>query len=194
MRENLLRIAITPERPVDGESRKISALLSAGWDRVHLRHPAATAREMSDILGKIDPRLHERIVLHGHFSLTDQFNVGGLHLNRRCPSTPSGYKGALSRSCHSVDEVLAADPTYSYVTLSPVFDSISKSDYKSSFTSDQLMRLIDSPVRVVALGGVSMESLPRLETLPFAGFAVLGALSWEADDDQFITKAKQFIR
>lgn len=192
MRENMLRIAITPERPVDGESRKISALLSAGWDRVHLRHPGATAREMSEIIGRIDPRLHGRIVLHGHFSLTDQYNVGGLHLNSRCPSKPVGYNGSLSRSCHSVDEVLAADPIYSYVTLSPVFDSISKSDYKSSFTSDQLLRLIDSPVRVVALGGVSTETLPRLETFPFAGFAVLGALPWDGDE-QFITKAKQFI-
>lgn len=193
MRENPLRIAITPERPVDHESRKISALLSAGWDRVHLRHPAASRREMSEIIGRIDPRLHSRIVLHGHFGLTEEFNLGGLHLNSRCNSVPASYHGPLSRSCHSIDEVLASDRAMSYVTLSPVFDSISKSGYKASFTYADLMRLADSPVRVIALGGVSPETLPELDSLPFAGYAVLGALPWEENETQFITKAKDFL-
>lgn len=170
-------IAVTPEEPVENEGRKITALLRDGWYRVHLRHPNASRREVRAIIESIPQELHRRIVLHGHFDLTAEFNLGGLHLNHRCPVAPSFYNGPLSRSCHSVNEVMQSDGMV-YVTLSPVFDSISKQGYKSTFTPEELRRLDETPVPVIALGGVSDERIPQLQEYNFKGYAMLGAIDW----------------
>ncbi|MDE6378639.1 MAG: thiamine phosphate synthase [Duncaniella sp.] len=172
-------IAITPESPVADEGAKITALLKGGFARVHLRHPGALLREVKDIIESVPPEFHSRLVLHGHFDLTHDFNLGGVHLNHRCPTPPVGYHGALSRSCHSLDELPCTDDL-AYVTLSPILDSVSKSGYKSRFTPEDLQaipRLTHTPV--IALGGITPERLPELRALPFAGYAMLGAIPWE---------------
>ena len=170
-------IAITPEAPIADEGRKIAALLREGWHRVHLRHPHASRREISSIIESIPQELHDKIVLHGHFGLAAEFNLGGLHLNHRSPAPPSFYSGPLSRSCHSVDEVLQSDGM-AYVTLSPVFDSISKQGYKAAFTAEDLKRLDDATVPIIALGGITEERIAELQRYNFAGYAMLGAVGW----------------
>lgn len=173
-----LMIAITPEETVEDEGRKITVLLRSGWDRVHLRHPNASRRDIQAIIEQIPQEFHNRIVLHGHFDLTAEFNLGGLHLNHRCPTSPSFYKGPLSRSCHSIDEVMQAGGM-TYVTLSPVFDSISKQGYKSAFSAEELRELDDTPVPVIALGGVTPERIAELQNFNFSGYAMLGAVGWD---------------
>lgn len=192
MRENPLKIAITPEQPVDDEASKITSLLSAGDWRIHLRHPGASRREISDIIGKVDPRLHSRIVLHGHFDLINDFNIGGLHLNRRCPVAPAGFRGRVSCSCHSIEELLGLPDSIAYATLSPVFDSISKAGYTARLSDADLRRLDDCRVAVVALGGVTPEHLESVRCYNFAGYAVLGFLHWEASETEFLNQAKRF--
>lgn len=171
-------IAITPEQPVDDEGRQITALLRDGWHRVHLRHPQASLREIRSIIETVSPELHNRIVLHGHFDLTAEFNLGGLHLNHRCPVPPSFYRGALSRSCHTVNEVIQS-AHMSYVTLSPIFDSISKHGYKAAFTHEDLLRLTDATVPVIALGGITHDRITQLDGYNFSGYAMLGAVGWQ---------------
>lgn len=170
-------IAITPEEPIAHEGRTITDLLNKGWHRVHLRHPNASRREVQTIIESIPQELHRHIVLHGHFDLTAEFNLGGLHLNRRCPIPPSFYTGTLSRSCHSIEEVLQSEGM-DYVTLSPIFDSISKSGYKSAFSVEELRRLDDATVPVIALGGITPDLIPKLRDYNFKGYAMLGAIDW----------------
>lgn len=170
-------IAITPEQPVADEGCKIEALLRAGWYRVHLRHPDASRVEMRDIIESVSQRYHDRLVLHGHFDLTCDFSLGGLHLNHRCPAAPALYSGQLSRSCHSIDEIAGAD-SMSYVTLSPIFDSISKSGYQAAFTPDTLRSLDKCDIPVIALGGISPEHFTMLDCYRFSGYAMLGAIPW----------------
>ncbi len=176
-------IAITPEQPVADEGCKIEALLRAGWYRVHLRHPDASRVEMRDLIESVSQRYHDRLVLHGHFDLTCDFNLGGLHLNHRCPTAPALYSGPLSRSCHSIDEIAEAD-SMSYVTLSPIFDSISKSGYQAAFTPDTLSSLDKCEIPVIALGGISPEHFPMLDCYRFSGHAMLGAIPWEGTCEQ----------
>ena len=176
-------IAITPEQPVADEGCKIEALLRAGWYRVHLRHPDASRVEMRDLIESVSQRYHDRLVLHGHFDLTCDFNLGGLHLNHRCPAAPALYSGPLSRSCHSIDEIAEAD-SMSYVTLSPIFDSISKSGYQAAFTPDTLSSLDKCEIPVIALRGISPEHFPMLDCYRFSGHAMLGAIPWEGTCEQ----------
>ena len=188
-----LRIAITPELLTDAnmEAAMVRAVLDAGWDAVHLRHPSATFADMRRLVGVIPPVYHQRLRLHGHFDLVAEYNIGGLHLNSRCPSVPAGYNGKVSRSCHSVDEALAADG-FEYVTLSPIFDSISKAGYRAAFTPAMLERLAGRTTRVVALGGVTPERTSEIERYNFDGYAVLGALPWNGTVEEMTTEAKKF--
>ena len=188
------RIAITGSDLRDDEGKWISVILSEGWDAVHLRHPAATLAEMRRLIESVPQQYHSRLRLHGHFELTNEFNLGGLHLNSRCPVAPPHFSGSLSRSCHSVEEVTHADRHLDYVTLRPVFDSISKPGYTAAFSDYELevIGTISSPV-VIALGGVIPQLTPSLEKWGFGGYAVLGYL-WQAADRQDLTRRlRQFV-
>ena len=171
------RIYITPERIESGEADFAVRLLDMGWDAVHLRHPDASLSEMRRLIESIPQRYHRSLRLHGHFALASEFNLGGLHLNHRCPDPPSFYSGPVSRSCHSVAEVCSSEEC-DYVFLSPIFDSVSKPGYKAAFRSDELMRLnaIDHP-DVIALGGITPERVDSLRQFNFSGFAVKGAIN-----------------
>ena len=175
----MLRIAITPPDISINEPAIIAEILDYGWDMVHLRHPNASTADMRRLIEAIPQRLHPRLRLHGHFTLTDEFNLGGLHLNSRCPMPPANYSGRLSLTCHSVDEVIAAAETarYDYVTLSPIFDSISKEGYTAAFTDAEIIRANSTAIEVVALGGVSPQRLPNIAEAGFGGYAVLGYLA-----------------
>lgn len=168
----MIRIAITPEEEIADEAKVITKLLDSGdFDIVHLRHPGASLRDIKRIIENIPPRLHSRLRLHGHFELIYEFNLGGLHLNSRCPVPPANYSGPVSRSCHSIEE-LNRYPECDYLTLSPIFDSISKPGYRSAFTPEELRTI--PPGRVIALGGITPERIAELAGYPFAGYAMLG--------------------
>ncbi|WP_278745692.1 thiamine phosphate synthase [Muribaculum intestinale] len=179
MADNLLRIAITPPDIRPEEAEAIAAILDAGWDFVHLRHPGASLRDMRNLIESIGPHNHRRLKLHGHFDLLCDFNLGGIHLNRRCPEAPSYFSGNISRSCHSIAEAKECARKYDYITLSPIFTSISKPGYHGAFTAEELSTI--PPNKVVALGGITPERVADIRSLPFAGYAVLGYL-WEGDD------------
>lgn len=177
-----IRIAITPEVPLADEPRRIAALIDSGrFTHIHLRHPGASLTEMMRLITSIPPRLHGRLRLHGHFDLINEFNLGGLHLNSRCPSPPAGYKGELSQSCHSVAEVTdAARRGMAYATLSPVFDSISKQGYRAAFTPAELRKLetLGDDMAIIALGGIIPSNTDLLLPYNFAGYAMLSA-AWD---------------
>lgn len=174
------RIAITAEEPFLLEPIFITEILNHGWDMVHLRHPSASLTDMRNLIESIPSKYHCRLRLHGHFELIYSFNLGGIHLNRRCPCPPENYSGPYSRSCHSIEEVkksIGCD----YVTLSPVFDSISKNGYKGIFYNINLKQnnkafTAGVTTKVIALGGVDSNNITTVSQLGFDGYAVLGAL------------------
>ncbi|MDE6823354.1 MAG: thiamine phosphate synthase [Duncaniella sp.] len=188
----MLKIAITPADCADPhkEAALVCAIISGGWDRVHLRHPYASRDEMGRLIEAIPEEMHPWLVIHDHFRLIEDFNLGGLHLNRRSPSPPDGYSGPISRSCHSLEEAESA-AGMTYLTLSPIFDSISKSGYASAFTEEELSRIADIPARVIALGGVTPERIDLLRRYRFSGFAMLGALPWGGEPDEMSRFVKQ---
>lgn len=97
----------------------------------------------------------------------------------------------VSRSCHSIQEVIRHKSECDYLFLSPIYDSISKEGYGAAFSRIELKRaaeegIIDS--QVFALGGVSLEHIPEIRSLGFGGAAVLGAL-WQAESPAKYLKA-----
>jgi thiamine-phosphate pyrophosphorylase len=121
----------------------------------------------------------KRIIVHDYPELYDEFSLKGIHLNGTVRCLPEGYTGSRTRSCHTFEEVLRYKDACDYVFLSPIFDSISKVGYKAGFSKKELQEasaqgIIDE--KVVALGGVTFDSIPYLKHLGFGGVAMIGAL------------------
>lgn len=179
-------IVITPpgfsgvdEGKYEAEVAVCVRLFDAGLERLHLRKPEATADELGAWLHALPEVYYPRIVLHDHFLWAERLPLGGVHLNRRNPSAPRGFRGSVSRSCHSFAEVEQWRAACDYLFLSPIFPSISKEGYGSGFSRTALEAaaargVIDS--KVIALGGMSGQTIPQLAGLPFGGYALLGAV------------------
>lgn len=170
-------VVLTVPDILKNEADAINGMFASGLDILHLRKPNSTAEDISKLIENIDSCYHERITLHDHFELCDRFQIGGLHLNRRNPEVPHGFKGRVSASCHSFDEVTSRKGQCNYVFLSPIFNSISKEGYGSNFTLMELEQasangIIDESV--YALGGIGLEEVKILKKFPFGGAAVLG--------------------
>lgn len=188
--KNPLRIAITPFDLFSQEAACIKAILDEGWDYVHLRHPGASYTDMRNLIEAVPQKYHSRLRLHGHFELTNEFNLGGLHLNGRCPAAPPNYNGSLSRTCHTLDEAHRYAPGMDFITLSPIFDSVSKEGYTSAFTAADLQRVPEG--KTVALGGITPDTARRLKGTPFIGYAVLGYLFSAKTVEELKERLKQF--
>lgn len=186
-------IVITRPDFFDGEAEAITALLDAGLEILHLRKPDAQAPEVEHLLQALPPRYLCRIVLHEHFELAVRYGLRGIHLNRRHPQPPTGYQGKISRSCHSLAEVVQGKDTCDYVFLSPVFDSISKAGYRAAFSRDELLDAATQGIiddKVIALGGVDAGHVRTVRDMGFGGAAVLGDV-WQHKGEAFV---QNFLR
>lgn len=181
-------IVITPPDFIVGEAAVIEQLLRHGVWAVHLRKPQSDSRDMARLIEEIPEICRPKIVLHDHFDLCEPYGLKGIHLNRRNPIAPEGHRGSCSKSTHSLDELKAAKPLMDYVFLSPIFDSISKQGYRSTFSEQQLRQAHEEGIidgRVIALGGVSTEKLQQVADYGFGGVAMLGDVWKHAQERNF---------
>lgn len=168
----------TPEFFVE-EDTIINALFEEGLDLFHLRKPNSEPVYSERLLTLLPEQWHSRIVVHEHFYLKEEFSLRGIHLNERNPEPPKGFKGQLSRSCHSIAELQSNRGQMDYVFLSPVFDSISYRDRKSGYTAEELHTATRAGIidrKVMAAGGINSETLPLLRDYGFGGAVILGDL------------------
>ena len=166
------------------EDKIITSLFEEGLDILHLRKPDTAPMFAERLLTLIPEQYHKRIVVHGHFYLKEEFRLKGIHLNLRNPNAPDHYKGHISCSCHSLEEVKERKRNYDYVFMSPVFDSISKQDYNAQYSPEEIKKahkqgIIDK--KVYALGGIDMHNIKEVKKYGFGGAAVMGAI-WQKFD------------
>lgn len=188
-------IIITSPESCLGEVTSICHLIDRGADAIHLRKPSYTYTQYATILKQIPESYHSHIMIHDHFRLCEEFDLKGIHLNSRNPEVPNGYKGKISCSCHTVEEVIKHKQEVSYLFLSPIFDSISKQGYKSVFSLNKLESLSKDGIideKVVALGGVTLEHIPQLKELSFGGAAFLGDI-WQRFQKQSIEEIDKYM-
>jgi thiamine-phosphate pyrophosphorylase len=83
-----------------------------------------------------------------------------------------------STSVHSLEEYNDLPSHFSYAFLSPVFDSISKTDYKAvrfDFSKRQ-----NRDVKLIGLGGIQANNAQEAVQMGFDGIALLGAI-WKSE-------------
>ena len=194
-------IVITMPDFIENEANYINQLFEAGLDLLHLRKPDSCIADCERLLQGINPKWYPGIVVHDHFSLCGKYHLHGIHLNRRNHQVPDGFQGSLSRSCHSFKEVIETqkEGVFSYVFLSPIFDSISKKGYKHNFTNKDLEDAGNNGIineKVIALGGVIPQFIPQLRAWNFGGAAFLGDI-WnrreDADRTEYLTNVRKCL-
>lgn len=165
-----------------GEDLAVKLLLDNGADSFHIRKPESESRSVAALLDRIPEAYYGRLVLNGHFDLLQDYRVGGVHLNRRNPAPPDGFTGKAGYSCHSLEELALRCDEMDYCTLSPIYDSISKSGYAAAFSHHILTDASEKGIingKVIALGGITPQRVAAVKSYNFGGIAVLGYI-WDS--------------
>jgi len=192
-------IVISPPTDHAHELKLLCRLFENGLQVFHIRKPGLSKKDLRKYIEEIPSRFHRRLVIHSHPTLLKEFELKGLHLTERTriKKVSSFYgpkKHSLSASFHSIAAINKSKRRYDHVFLSPVFNSISKKNYRSSFTELALEIFLKEHRNVIALGGTEPATIKKIQELGFAGAATLGFV-WESKDpprayQQLISKIK----
>ena len=161
------------------EDKILVTLFEAGLDNLHLYKPNSSPIYSERLLSLLPEQFYNKITVHDHFYLKEEYRLAGIHLDDAATAVPNGYKGRLSGTCHNIADLKAMKKNYSYVFLGNIFNGISTPTATSSFTMNELEAaakegLIDK--KVYALGGVSIDRIRTLHDLGFGGVVVCGDL------------------
>lgn len=174
MADDFMYVAFTQPEAEAEEWRRIRLWFKLGFRYVHLRKPGLSREATEEIIQHIPAFERKHLTLHDYPELAVSYHTG-FHTNSRHPVAPDGI-AFHTHSCHSVEE--AGDFLHCrYVTLSPIYPSISKPGYapKSNLIAEYQNAKLTLPP-VVALGGIDFDKIPELRRVGFAGAAMLGAL------------------
>ena len=159
------------------EHQIINALFDEGLEILHLRKPGTEPVYSERLLTLISESYRKKIVVHDHFYLKNEYGLRGIHLNHRNPELPPKYKGHISCSCHTADEVLTHKRSCDYVFLSPIFNNANTESESSHLSQTMLRDLAQRKVidrKVMAFGGINLDNIQRVKDLGFGGAVVLG--------------------
>lgn len=186
-------ILFSPTVSVKNETSILNELFARGLETYHLKKPTYTEKKMKAYLEKIPSEYHNRIVIHSHHLLVKKYNLKGIHFPSKLLKKKFKTWWVLTRtkrkqpwlsvstSFHSIKELDNVNPIFDYVFLSPIFDSITKSQYQSGFKEYSLTNNLKSiNYKVIALGGITEEKVPIVFRMGFYGMGLLGAL-WTSD-------------
>lgn len=172
-----------------GEADNLIRVLRRGdiW-RVHIRKPGHSADDVRQLIEALPRSWRYKISIHDHPDLAKDYGLGGVHLNGRSVTVPHEWRGLVSRSLHTLDEIGKTE--YDYAFLSPVFPSISKPGYSPTLSPDEIKAAVND--KIFALGGVTEKRLDEVEKMGFGGAVFLGSvwlrqLDMDAFRLQFIT-------
>ena len=186
-------IVLTSEENQSEEKEQLIYFFEDGLPLLHVRKPGMTEEEMKLWLSQFEEKHLQRMVLHQHHHLAKIFPVKGIHLKESFRSHQKDlaeyierYKSkgfTVSSSFHNLEQLKNEASAFDYVFLSPVFSSVSKREYEGrNFNVENL------PHKVIALGGIEADKIPRAQELGYAGVAVLGAVWLAENKDQAFTE------
>jgi len=181
-----MRILISESDFKPGEAAIVNALFQAGLDLFHIRKYAASEKEISELIAQIEPQYRERLVLNHHHELGMSLGLKRFHYSEKDQRIWNGtnWKGkdpklVYSTSVHSMEEFNNLPAHFSYAFLSPVFDSISKPDYRA--VAFDFSKRRNKETKLIGLGGIQGDNVARAIEMGFDGIALLGAI-WNSEN------------
>ncbi|WP_207514127.1 thiamine phosphate synthase [Longitalea luteola] len=177
-------VVISKAELFTGEASIIQQLFEAGMERFHLRKPGADEQAVRQLLNAIPAEWHKHIALHSHHHLVQEYDIRRLHFTeQQRAATDEGIlsemkarRYLLSTSVHDLLSMQLLSTRFSYTFFSPVFDSISKQQYKGVAGDTFYLADKQKAVPVIALGGIDAGNIQSVAAMNFDGAAVLGTI------------------
>lgn len=159
------------------EDKIITTLFDEGLDLMHIYKPGAEPLYLERLLTLIPDDYHDRIVIHEHYYMKQEFDLAGIHIDTPEQNVPNGYKGKVSRSCMNLEALKEIKKDSRYVFLHDIFDSLHEPDVKSKFSLEEIHNasrrgLIDK--NVYALGGMNADNIRWAHDEGFGGVVICG--------------------
>ena len=190
----MLLLVQSSSKNIEGETEIVKALFDNGLETFHLRKKNASTKQIEEYINAIPRKYWSRIVLHSNYSLAIKYDLKGIHLNRSFKKQKFIYWIKLfyyrfkkpnlqvSSSFNNLSSLYNDDNNYDYVFLSPVFDSVNKNGYQSSFSQHNLaVALMKSKHKTMALGGIQTNRFDTIKEMGFAGMVLSEAL-WNSEN------------
>ena len=180
------------------EHELLLKLFNAGLENFHLRKPDSSIEDYKKYIEIIPEKYHKHIIIHKYINLYNEYNLKGVHFSRDNKHRISEFNQAgiqKSISCHSFDELLNLKG-FQYAFLSPVYDSISKENYHSKFSTKEIINFFQKSIistKVIALGGISSGNIKKVLSMGFDGVAIMGALWNNYINDKNIDKTVSYF-
>ncbi len=161
------------------EDKILTTLFEEGMDNMHLFKPASEPVYSERLLTLLPDDYYKRITVHDHFYLREEYGLRGIHLEQPADELPYGYRGNVSRTCTTLEQVKQWKKPSSYIFLKSIFDSHSNPADRQSFTMEELKQasrqgIIDR--HVYAMGGINLDNIRQMADLGFGGVVVCGDL------------------
>ncbi|MEX1083284.1 MAG: thiamine phosphate synthase [Xanthobacteraceae bacterium] len=182
-RENILDIAV--------------AALAAGCRWISLREKDLPEADQTALLGELLQRArpyNARVTLHGDPTTALHAKAHGVHLSAGNDAATArrilGKDALVGLSVHSAAEARKVDPApLDYVIAGPVFETASKPGYGPALRPEGLAVIVKaSRVPVIAIGGVTLQTISDCLAAGATGVAVMGGVMRAADPGKEIEK------
>jgi thiamine-phosphate pyrophosphorylase len=188
-------IVISSSSTIENEAQIITNLFEAGLETFHLRKHKLSTKKTKDLIKSIPLHFHNRIIIHSHHKLAYKFNLKGIHLTKTHIKQKiktwliikiirlKNPEINITTSYSNIGQLLNINQRreYSYVFLSPIFDSLS-SKFQGGFTEHSLRSAIQkTTLKVVARGGIDISAIEKGNAIGFDGLAFYSSI-WKKKD------------
>lgn len=181
-------IVITNPFSVGNEIQILHSLLEEGLSSLHIRKPDFSALEMARFLHEIKLDFRDKLILHNHHELAEDFGIERFHFSEKERKNLAQFPARFSKPCrykstatHSIEDFNSLE-NFDYAFLSPVYKSISKENYlprKDLF--EELKLRTNQHTKVVALCGIDSENICEVLKKGFDDIALLGSI-WKNEN------------
>ena len=186
-------ILISSSGKSEDETKQLVQLFEMGIETFHLRKPKMTTKELRSYLEAVPEVFHDRIIIHSHHDLAVSYNLKGIHMTRihkkrkfrqwfimqRIRMRKKNI--VVSTSFRKLGNLYEEENKYSYVFLSPIFDSLS-GKFQSGFNEFSLKAAIEkTPHKVIARGGMDLSKIEKVREIGFYGMAFYSTI-WKSKD------------
>lgn len=176
------------------EDKILSALFDEGMDVLHIRKPNAEPVYSERLLSLLPNNCYDKIVVHEHYYLKQEFDLRGIHLDDPDAEVPEGFRRHITRSTNKISDLKEMKRSCDYVCLHSLFDSL-HDNVTASLTRNEMEAAHDKGLidkHVYALGGMSLENIYMAKELGFGGVCICGDL-WNRFSIQHEIDFKQLI-
>jgi len=181
-------IVISNPFAITDEIKIIHSLLEEGLPLLHIRKPDFSELEMAEFIHQIKLEFRDRIVLHSHHLLAEDFGINRIHFSEKERNNLIEFPAMFSKACrsiststHSIEDFNLLE-NFDYAFLSPVFKSIFKENYLPKTDLFEALKLkTNHKTKVVALGGIDPENIQKTLENSFDDVALLGTI-WKNEN------------